>query len=124
MKTMAKYKINEGESKVVNGRKVYRIYATKSFRLANGVKVNKFERGGWIESGNNLAQDGKCWVSGNAIVFGNASVFGNAVINGAAKVLDNAQVSGNVRVLELAMVGGNSVLSGNEIIYGDTRVSA
>lgn len=60
MKAIAKYRIDKNENKVVNDRQVYRIYAAKSFKLANGVKIKKFKHGGWIESESNLVQDGKC----------------------------------------------------------------
>ena len=40
--------------------------------------------GGWIESENNLAQEGKCWVHEDAHVCGNARVTGNAQLYNAS----------------------------------------
>jgi len=48
--------------------------------------VKAGELGGFLESENNLSQDGDAWVSGDARVFGKAQVFGNAQVFGDAWV--------------------------------------
>jgi hypothetical protein len=55
--------------------------------------------GGWIESGELLAQSGNAWVSGDASVSGNATVYGDA------RVYGNARVSGNASWLAVGPVG-------------------
>ena len=75
---MKKYKLTD-KSIIIDGRKLYRIEALKDFSL-----VKKGDKGGFIESENNLSHNGECWVWGNARVCGDAEVWGNAeVVNNA-----------------------------------------
>lgn len=57
-----------GETKIVYGRTLHRIKAI----VAIGVAVAPGDIGGWIESENNLSVYGDAWVSGDAMVYGNA----------------------------------------------------
>lgn len=75
------------ETKVVDGKTLYRIKALIAFR-----DVHAGDVGGFVESDTNLSHDGNAWVYDNAWVSGNAWVYGNA------KVYDNAKVSGNAEV--------------------------
>lgn len=75
-----KYKLLK-EFKEVNGVKLFRVQATKSFGT-----IKKGEKGGFIEKEANLSHDGNAWVSGNAVVSGNARVYGNALVSGDARV--------------------------------------
>ena len=49
------------------GRKLFQIRALIQF-----ADVNVGDLGGWIEKEDNLSQDGDAWVSGDALVYGNA----------------------------------------------------
>ena len=69
-----------GETKVVNGVTLKQI------------ECEEYGVGGWIESEQNLAQEGECWV------FDDAMVYGNAKVCETAQVCDNAQVFGKARV--------------------------
>ena len=60
-----KYKLTE-ETIIVDGRTLHRIEALKGF-----ANVKKGDKGGFIEKGENLSQDGNCWVCDNARVYGN-----------------------------------------------------
>lgn len=60
---------------------LYRIKALRDFSA-----VKKGNLGGWIESEDNLRHDGKCWVSGNAVVYGNARVSGDAELSRNANI--------------------------------------
>lgn len=94
---MKKYKlIDETISIVRNGVEItlYRIKALKKF-----ANVEAGERGGYIESEDNLSHDGNCWIYDNSKVFGNAKVCGNAEIYG------NAEVSGYAKVCGGTMLG-------------------
>ena len=71
-----KYELTN-ETKVVRGHILHRIKAIVDFAL-----VNKGEIGGWIETGNNLSQDGDAWVCEDAEVYGNAWVCGDARVCG------------------------------------------
>ena len=76
-----KYQILTDETKVHDGRKLYRIQSLSDF---SNVKAG--DKGGWIEKEANLSQDGNAWVYDNAMVYGNAKVSGNAKVYGTAEV--------------------------------------
>lgn len=99
-----KYKLTD-ETINLNGATLYRIEALKDFG-----EIKKGDKGGFIESENNLAHEGDAWVSDNAHVYGDACVFDNA------RVYNNAFVSGH------AQVYGNAFVYGNAWLYGNTRV--
>ena len=99
-----KYKLTD-ETINLNGATLYRIEALKDFG-----EIKKGDKGGFIESENNLAHEGDAWVSDNAHVYGDACVFNNA------RVYNNAFVSG------YAQVYGNAFVYGNAWLYGNTRV--
>ena len=53
----------------------------------------KGEFGGWVESENNLSQDGNCWIYGPAAcVYGNAKVLDNAIIRGSSQISEDAVI--------------------------------
>ena len=108
---MKKYKL--GESKDFNGIKLFRIIALKDFS-----NVRKGDAGGWIESEENLPQNGNCWVSGDVWVSGDARVFGDAQISGKAKVSGNVKVFGDAQISDKAKVYGNARVSGDAWVSG------
>ena len=69
-----KYKLTE-ESINYCSKILYRIEALKDFD-----DVKKGDMGGYVQSEDNLSQEGNCWVFGNAWVYDNAVVCGNAEI--------------------------------------------
>ena len=71
---MKKYELTS-ETKIVFGKTLYRIKALISFKYAE-----KGEKGGFMESENNLSHGGNAWVSDDAWVFGNACVSGDALV--------------------------------------------
>ena len=83
---MKKYELTN-ETIEFRRRKLYRIRALRDF---SNVKAG--DLGGYIESEENLSQDGLCWVSEDARVCGNAWVCDNARVCGNAQVYGNAQV--------------------------------
>ena len=95
-----KYKLTS-ESIEVKGKTLYRIEALKDFG-----EIKKGDKGGFIESENNLAHEGDAWVSGYAQVYGNARVYddarvcGNSRVYGTARVTDDACVCGTARVYD------------------------
>ena len=113
---MKKYKLTR-ETKEVGGIKLCRIQALRDLN-----DVKKGDKGGWIEKEENLSQEGDCWVSGDARVYGNAWVSGDARVSGNAWVYDNAWVSGNARVYGNALVYDNARVYGSAWVYGDARV--
>ena len=109
------------ETKTHLGRKLFRIKCTVDCKWAN-----KGDLGGWVEKEDNLSDS--AWVSGNALVYGNARVSDNARVYGNALVYDSALVSGNAQVSGNALVYGNprvydsAWVSGNALVYGNARV--
>lgn len=74
-----------------NGSGLRRIRALRDIPRC-GVKEG--DLGGWVESEGNLTQEGDCWVSDTAMIYGDA------------RVSDDAQVFGNARVFDAAVCGG------------------
>ena len=86
---MKKYELAE----VVLG--LYRVRALIDIPLHSVVAGDV---GGFVAGEHNLAQEGLCWVSDNAVVSGNARVRGNAVVRDDAVVRGDAWVSDNAVV--------------------------
>ena len=91
-----------GHIKIYNGHILHQIIALKDFG-----DVKRGDIGGWIESEDNLTQAGNAWVSGDALVYGNARVYGVAWVCENARVYDNARVFGDALVCENALVCDN-----------------
>ena len=89
---------------------VYQIEALRDFG-----NVKKGDRGGFIQSEDNLSQEGNCWVYDMSKVMGNARVSGNA------RVLDSAWLSDNAQAYDNAVIS-DSILSYNAKVYGNAIV--
>lgn len=129
-----KYELTK-QVRIVRGSQVHRIRAVKDFG-----NVKKGDLGGWIESEENLSQEGNCWVYDNAIVCYRANVSENAVIRFSACVFGEAKIRGNAKVRkgatvtgqaivrgesvldEYAHVGGNAVIDGSSFICGHAKI--
>ena len=90
---MKKYELTEETIMTDGNRKLHRIKALKDF---SDVKAGNL--GGYVESENNLSQEGDCWIYDDAMVYGDAKVYDNA------RVFDNAQVYGSARVYRYSQV--------------------
>ena len=117
-----KYKLTD-ETINLNGVTLYRIEALKDFG-----EIKKGDKGGFIESENNLAHEGNAWVSDNAHVYGdarvfnNAHVYGNAFVSGYAQVYGDAFVYGNAWLYDNTRVCGYARVADNARVYGDANV--
>ena len=111
-----KYKLTD-ETINLNGVTLYRIEALKYFG-----EIKKGDKGGFIESENNLAHEGDAWVSDNAHVYGDACVFNNAHVYGNAFVSGYAQVYGDANVCDDSSVFGSALVYDNAHVYGDALV--
>ena len=117
-----KYKLTD-ETIKLNGVTLYRIEALKDFG-----EIKKGNKGGFIESENNLAHEGDAWVSDNAHVYGdacvfdNARVYNNAFVSGYAQVYGNARVYGNAWLYDNTRVCGYAWVADNARVYGDANV--
>ena len=116
METEKKYKLTD-EFITLGDKKLYRIEALKDFS-----NVEKGDKGGFVESEENLSQNGNCWVYQNAMVFENAEVFENAMVFENAEVFGNASIYGNAKVYENAEVRGDAMVCENAKVFGDAMV--
>ncbi len=110
METDKKYKLTD-ECITIGNKKLYRIEALKDFS-----NVKKGDKGGFIESEDNLSQIGDCWIYDDAEVYGNARVFENAKVYNDANIHGNAVVCGNAKVY------GNAAVYSNAEIFSDATV--
>jgi len=117
-----KYKLTK-ETKTINSVTLHRIEALRDFG-----NVKKGEKGGWIQSEDNLSHEDNCWIYNNACVYQNAKVYrtawvyDNAWVFGSARVFGNAMVYGNAYVYGTACVYKNARISGDAWVYGDACV--
>lgn len=93
---------------------LHRIRALKDF---GNVKAG--DLGGFIESMDNLSQDGDCWVYEHGQVMEEAVVEGNAKIKGTVK--DSAHIMGNSETGPWTFVGSHAVLN-NVKLYEKSQV--
>ncbi len=110
-----------GETKTVpyNGAEVtlHQIVAVSDFG-----EVHAGDVGGWIESEDNLSQEGEAWVSGNGTVYGNARIYDAAVVKDNASVYDCAKVYDTAEINDSAQVSGKAEVSGSAIVGGGAHV--
>lgn len=106
-----KYEITT-KVKVIDDREFYRI---KALRDVGDVKAGQF--GGYVQSAENLSQEGNCWVGEDVVLMDNARVEDNAVIIGDSEVRNNAIIRGNAFVKN-ANVIDNSVVEGHAYVAG------
>lgn len=122
-----KYKLSDVKTMYL-GRTLYRVKALRSFQVNGKWPITEGELGGWVESIDNLSQEGTCWVGGDARVYGgsrvtgDAHVFGNAHIYDIAKVSDSAVVCDNACVFQHTQVFGEAQIMGDARVYGVAEV--
>lgn len=118
-----KYKLTD-ETIEVEGKTLYRIEALKDF-----CEIKKGDKGGFIESEDNLSHEGNSWVYDDACVYDNALVTDDACVSDNARVYNDARLSDNSWVYENARVYGTSCVyddarvCGNSRVYGTARVT-
>ena len=104
-------------------KSMYRIRALKDFS-----DVKKGDLGGYVESEENLSQEGNCWIYDASIVGLGGKVIDNAVVRGFSSVINGSEISDDAivekssvideysavsdqsRVTKTVMVGGSAVL--------------
>lgn len=123
-----KYKLTD-ITRVVDGVTLYRIKAIKDFGNIRAGAI-----GGFVQSVENLSQEGNCWVYNDACVYGKAlvtndatiwnqsTVYGCAKVHGYAAVRDYAEVFEYAVVADHANVRHESVISGNTVIFGQANI--
>lgn len=99
------------------GPQLRRVEAARNF---GKVCVGAF--GGYIESEENLSQEGTCWVGSGARVSGQARVCDSALVKGSASISGNAVIRGHALVAGSAVVSGNAVVTGHAVVDGEAVV--
>lgn len=103
--------ISDGEMSIVE-IKLYRIQALKTFTKPGGYNpvVHVGELGGYVESEDNLSQEGSCWL------------FDKARVKDGGKVLDDAIVYDKCLVSKNSIVGGRSIVGGHCFVTNQSVV--
>lgn len=111
-----KYRLTD-ETMQWEGHTLHRIEALKDF-----MNLKAGDKGGWIESEENLSQDDNCWVYNEAKVFDDALVLQNAKVYGNATMFDLSQVCDDAKIYKNAKVYGSAIVCGSAEVYGNSRV--
>lgn len=130
-KETKKYELVKSDKIKVGKKTLYRIRALKSFYTNDNDYVSAGDFGGYIQSENNLAQSGLCWIDDGSKVYGNAVVSGDALLAdstayGNAEIFGTAQLEDST-VCEHGRVCGDtyvddSTISGSAVIKANARV--
>lgn len=126
-----KYEILKEDSIEFNCRTLYRIRALKDFInkvvfknnkiiMCEGVKMG--DLGGYVQSEENLSQEGKCWVADNAYVYDNANVSNNARVGGHARIGGSTRISQNAKIDYKANLYGDIWICGETHICGNADI--
>ena len=113
-----KYSLTE-ETIDLEGKTLYRIKAEKSF---SDVAIG--DLGGFVETENNLSQQGNSWLYNDAKVFENAKVIDNAKVLSNAKIFGNAIVRDNAIINDEVEISGKVDVSKDGEIIGRTKISS
>ena len=116
METDKKYKLTD-ECITIGDKKLYRIESLKDFAF-----IKKGDKGGFVESEENLSQVGSCWIYNDTKVCGNAWVYGDAKVFGDAEIYDNVRVFGDAEIYDNVRVYGNAWVFGDVRVYGNAQV--
>ncbi len=123
MMQQPKYRLNRDIDIRVGEKKLYVIEALRDFG-----DVSLGDLGGFVESEENLAHEGDCWIYDSAMVYGKARVNRDAKIKDQAHVYDYAMVSdkavvaGQTEVFQRAVVYDEVVIDGMCSVYGNAQV--
>lgn len=129
MEENKKYRLTTESILLCFGKKLYRIEALKDFG-----DIRKGEKGGFVESEDNLSQEGNCWIADDAMVYDDAKVSENALVSdnvrvlkrasvyGNAKVYGNVHICGNSKVYDNACVGDNAWIDNDAQVHGNSKV--
>lgn len=95
-------------TEVVNGKTLYRVKALCDFS-----DIKKGELGGFVESLDNLSQEGACWVYDDAKVMDDAYLYEDAIIKDSVCLSERARVHGDCILCGFIKVSGCEEFYGN-----------
>lgn len=90
---------------------LHRIRALENIRKG----VHPGDLGGFVQSEENLSQEGRCWIFDNAIAGEQVFLSGDAVLRGTACARGCAAVSGDADIGQNAVVEDHAIISSGEI---------
>ena len=99
----------------------FRLVATKEFWCGDYF-VERGSKGGLVDSPYNLSQDGSCWITKDACVYGNARIEGDALITDRAIVCADAIVRGESIISDDCQVCGKSIVEGDSVVAGSIEL--
>ena len=73
------------------------------------ILVKAGDMGGYVETEDNLSQDGSCWVHENSYVYAGGKVSENAQILSGSDIVKGADVKGYTRIGKHTMVCGGEI---------------
>lgn len=122
---MEKIELVKSMHKMVDGVKVYRIRALKSFypRHLQCNEVKKGDLGGYAQYLLNLSEEGNCWIAENAAVYGMAKVKDNALVTGNAIVCGNSTICEEAAVRDYAKISGKAIVAGHSKVFGNAELT-
>ena len=99
----------------------FRLVALREF-WCHDKYIKRGEQGGLIDNELNLSQEGLCWITKDACVYGNARVYGDALITDKAIVCADAVVMDNAVIRDDCQVCGKSIIRGNAVVAGSIEL--
>lgn len=96
--------------------RLYRIIALRDFEIPYVGIIREGTLGGYVQSEENLSQDGSSWIMNTAKVFDSANVSGNAIVKDDALVFEEAEVKDHSVVQNYARVYGSADIRGRSIL--------
>ena len=99
----------------------FRLVATKEFWCGDYF-VKRGSKGGLVDSPDNLSQDGSCWITNDACVYGKARIEGDALITDRAIVCADAIVRGKSIIGDDCQVCGKSIVDGDSVVSGSVEL--
>lgn len=109
-----KYRLDETDRIDFYDHTLYRIIALKDF---SDVKAG--DKGGYVESEDNLSHDGDAWIYDKAHVAGNAKVRDNAQVSGDTEIHGYTQIAGNARVSGYGELSVNSTITEDVVLKSE-----
>ena len=99
----------------------FRLVAHREF-WCHDKYIKRGAQGGLIDNELNLSQEGSCWITKDACVYGKARVCGDALITDRAIVCADAVVMDNAVIRDDCQVCGKSIIRGNAVVAGSVEL--
>ena len=120
---MKKYKLLKNETIKFEGKTLYGIQALMDFG-----DIKKDQKGGYVQSENNLSHEGDCWIYDRAKamddsrVLGNAMMFDNSSIRDYSSMHNHASMHDYASMYELASIHDNTSMYDFALMHDNTKM--